>query len=372
VNFELSDEQEVVRDLAAQIFEGGATVERLKAAERGDGFDRDLWRQLADANLLGLCLPEAHGGSGMGMVEVALLLEQQGRSVAPVPLWSTVGIAGLAIAQFGTPAQQAAWLPGIAGGELVLGAALAESGANDPLQPSVVATPEAGGVRLHGTKPAVPYGQHAIRLLVPARRPDGTTVIALVDPTATGVSTIALATTNHEPQVHLELDGVLIADGELLGGPDLDGAAALGWIVERALVGLCALQLGVAEASMRITARHVSTRTQFGKPLSAFQAVTQRAADGYITCEAMRVTMLNAAWRLAEGVDARGDVLVAAYWATEGGQQVVTAGQHLHGGMGADVDYPVHRYFLWGIQLATALGGASAQLARLGRLMATT
>jgi len=121
---------------------------------------------------------------------------------------------------------------------------------------------------------------------------------------------------------------------------------------------------------LRITAQHVSNRVQFGKPLSAFQAVTQRAADAYITCEAMKVTTLNAAWRLAEGLDARGDVLVAAYWASEGGQQVVAAGQHLHGGIGADVDYPVHRYFLWGIQLATALGGASAQLAQLGRLIA--
>jgi acyl-CoA dehydrogenase len=303
------------------------------------------------------------------MVELALLLEQQGRRVAPVPLWSTVALGALAIAEFGTPEQCAAWLPAVISGEVVLSAALAEGGANDVLQPSVVAITEGSGVRLRGSKPAVPYGQHAERILVPARRSDDTVVIALVDPAAAGVTRSALTTTNYEPQAHLDID-VHVEDGDLLGGPRLDARDALAWMLERALAGLCALQLGVAEESLRMTAQHVSNRMQFGKPLSAFQAVTQRAADAYITCEAMRVTMLNAAWRLAEGLDASGDVLVAAFWASDGGQQVVAASQHLHGGIGADVDYPVHRYFLWGIQLATALGGASAQLARLGRQIA--
>ncbi len=371
MNFDLTDEQDVIRTLAKQIFEGSATVERVKAAEQSDGFDRELWRQLADANLIGLCLPEEHGGSGKGMVELALLLEQQGRRVAPVPLWSTVALGAMAIAEFGTPEQCAAWLPGVISGEIVLSAALAEGGANDVLQPTVVALDDDGGVRLRGSKPAVPYGQHADRILVPARRSDDTVVIALVDPGAPGVTLGALTTTNYEPQAHLDID-LHVDDGDLLGGPGHDRRDALAWMLERALAGLCALQLGVAEESLHMTAQHVSNRVQFGKPLSAFQAVTQRAADAYITCEAMRVTTLNAAWRLAEGLDASGDVLVAAFWASDGGQQVVAASQHLHGGIGADVDYPVHRYFLWGIQLATALGGASAQLARLGRLIAQT
>jgi alkylation response protein AidB-like acyl-CoA dehydrogenase len=280
-----------------------------------------------------------------------------------------VALGALAIAEFGTPEQCAAWLPGVISGEVVLSAALAEGGANDVLQPTVVAVTDGSGVRLRGSKPAVPYGQHADRILVPARRSDDTVVIALVDPEAPGVTRNALSTTNHEPQAHLDID-VHVDDGDLLGGPGYDCGDAVAWMLERALAGLCALQLGVAEESLRMTAQHLSNRVQFGKPLSAFQAVTQRAADAYITCEAMRVTTLNAAWRLAEGLDATGDVLVAAYWASDGGQQVVAASQHLHGGIGADVDYPVHRYFLWGIQLATALGGASAQLARLGRLIA--
>lgn len=379
MNFDLSDEQQVVRDLATQLFSNLAPVERVKAVERSTdpndrGFDRDLWSQLAESGILALCLPEEDGGSGMGTVELALVLEQQGRHVAPIPLWSTL-VAAMTIAEFGTAAQRAAHLPPVASGERVLSIALAEAGANDVLKPSVRATAEAGALRVRGTKPAVPYGQHADAVLVPAVDDSGAVVLVLIDTASDGVVRIGVETTAHEPQAHLDLD-VVVPLTAVLGHDGssnaVHGGEALRWLYEHSLVGLCAIQLGVAQGSLAIMAEHVSNRQQFGKPLSTFQAVTQRAADGYITTEAMRVTTLNAAWRLAEGYDARRDVEVATFWASDGGQQVITAGQHLHGGIGSDVDYPVHRYFLWGTQLSTILGGASAHLARLGRLIAST
>lgn len=376
MNFDLDDEQQAVHDLAAQIFAGEAPPERVRAVERDpdparQGFDRDLWQTLAGAGLLGLVLPERDGGSGKGLVEACLLLGQQGRWVAPVPLWPTV-VAAMAVAEWGTDDQRRRLLPGVGAGDTVLSSALAEPGANDVLHPSVTAMPAEsdGAWRLVGWKPAVPFGCHADVVLVPARRPDGTVLIALVDLHGPGVRIEPVHTTNHEPQAHLDLD-VVVEEGDVLGGNGTDGLDALTWLYERALTGLCALVLGVAEGSLALTAQHVSNRIQFGQPLSSFQAVGQRAADGYITTEAIRVTTLNAAWRLSQGLDARRDVLSAAFWATEGGQQVVLAGQHLHGGIGADVDYPVHRYFLWGSQLGTELGAASAHLARLGRLIAT-
>jgi alkylation response protein AidB-like acyl-CoA dehydrogenase len=376
MNFDLDDEQQAVHDLAAQVFAGEAPPERVRAVERDpdpgrQGFDRNLWQALATTGLLGLVVPAQYGGSGKDMVELVLMLEQQGRWVAPVPLWGTL-CAAMTIAEWGTDDQRARLLPAVAAGDTVLSSALAEPGANDVLHPSVMATPAQGdgGWRLTGWKPSVPFGRHADVVLVPARRPDGSVLIALVDLHGPGVTVEPVRTTNHEPQAHLALD-VLVEEGDVLGGESADGLGALTWLFERALTGLCALALGVAQGSLALTAEHVSHRIQFGKPLSSFQAVGQRAADGYITTEAMRVTTLNAAWRLAEGLDARRDVLSAAFWATEGGQQVVLAGQHLHGGVGADIDYPVHRYFLWGTQLGTELGAASAHLARLGRLIAT-
>jgi 3-oxocholest-4-en-26-oyl-CoA dehydrogenase beta subunit len=133
------------------------------------------------------------------------------------------------------------------------------------------------------------------------------------------------------------------------------------------LVGIAALQVGVAEEAVRQTATYTSSRIQFGKPLSAFQGVALRAADAYIDTEAMRVTMWQAAWRLAVGEDAAMEVEVAKWWAADAGQRIVHATQHLHGGLGADVEYPIHRYYLWGKQLEDLLGGASYHLARLGR-----
>jgi alkylation response protein AidB-like acyl-CoA dehydrogenase len=121
---------------------------------------------------------------------------------------------------------------------------------------------------------------------------------------------------------------------------------------------------------LTLTARYTSEREQFGRPLSTNQGVAIRAADAYIDIDCMRVTLWQAAWRLSQGLEAHDEIDIAKYWAAEGGQRVVHATQHLHGGMGADIDYPVHRYFLWGKQIEDTLGGASAQLARLGRALA--
>jgi len=369
VNFDLSDEQVVVRDLAKQIFEGHAPVERVKEIERNHGgFDPQLWSELAKANLLGLCLPEDLGGSGYGLVELCLILEQQGRQVAPVPLWPTVVLGALPIAEFGTAAQKEV-LAGVISGDIVLSAALSESGADDALRPTVTATRSPDGWRLRGFKPSVPAAQFAHRVLVPARQDDGAIGIFFVDPSVQSAGTQVVKATSNQPMAHLDLD-MTVAHDDRLGGDAGDGDEQLRFMLERALVGLCAMQLGVCAAAIEQTARYTSTRTQFGKPLSTFQGVAHQAADAFILTEPMRVTMLQAAWRLMHGLPSDQEVLIAKYWASEGGQKVVHLCQHLHGGMGSDVDYPIHRYFLWGVQIETTLGAGSAQLARLGTLIA--
>jgi alkylation response protein AidB-like acyl-CoA dehydrogenase len=365
MDFTFSEEQDAVRDLAAQVFEGHATPERVKEVERSEErVDRELWRALADAGLLAIAIPEEHGGSGLGLAELSLLLEQQGRRVAPVPLWPSLVLGALPIAEFGSPEQQRAWLPGVASGEVVLTAALAEPGANDPLRPQVTATRDGDTWRLDGEKPSVPGAHVADRVLVPASTGDGKLGVFLVDPAGDGVERTVAATTDRSKVAHLVFAG---APAEQLPA---DGRRATGWMLDRALVGLCATQVGVAEGALRMAADYTSERQQFGRPLSTFQGVALKAADAYIDTEAMRVTLWQAAWRLTAGLDATREVMVAKWWAAEGGQRVVHITQHLHGGMGADVDYPVHRYFLWGKQIEDTLGGASAQLARLGRALA--
>jgi 3-oxocholest-4-en-26-oyl-CoA dehydrogenase beta subunit len=370
MDFSLDEEQQAIRDLAAQIFEGHATTERIKMVEAGEErVDLELWAELAKANLLGIALPEDVGGSGLGIVELCLLLEQQGRRVAPVPLLATLAMGALPIAEWGTAEQRATWLPGVVSGSVFLTAGLAEPGAGDPTRPAVTATPEEGKGsqtwRLEGTRLSVPAAHLADRVLVPARTAGGVGVW-LVDPRGPGVSLLRAETTNREIVGHLVLDG---APGEALGRVG-DGARIVRWMIDRTIVGIAALQVGVCEEALKQAAAYSSTRVQFGRPLSTFQGAALKAADAYIDTEAIRVTMWQAAWRLAVGYDAAAEVEVAKWWAADAGQRVVHATQHLHGGLGADVEYPIHRYFLWGKQLEDTLGGASHHLAGLGQLLA--
>lgn len=367
MDFSFTEEQDAVRDLAAQIFEKAATTERVKAVEATDErVDRDLWKALADAGLLGIALPADHGGAGLGLTEVCLFLEQQGRVVAPVPLWPTL-VAAAAVADHGTAGQRERLLPDVVSGDSFLTVALAEPGANDPARSSVEARPDGDGWTLHGVKPVVPAAHVAQAVLVPARTPGGGVAVFVADPSGPGVERTPGESTDRQILSDLAFSG---APAEVLGDPAA-GPDVLAAIVERALVALCAVQLGVAESAVAQAAAYTSQRQQFGRPLSSFQGTALKAADAFIDTEAMRVTLWQAVWRLSTGRSASAEVLVAKWWASEAGQRVVHATQHMHGGMGADVDYPVHRYFLWGKQIENTLGGASATLARLGRTLTT-
>jgi acyl-CoA dehydrogenase len=372
MEFTFNEEQRAVQEAAEGLFGGLVTPERVQQVESTeDRFDRDLWAQLAQADLLGLPLPEAHGGGGFGMVELALVLEAQGRSVALVPLWATLVLGALPVAEFGSDGLQAALLPGVVTGDTVLTAALADVAGDIAVggagRPSVTATPAADGITLSGTAFAVPFAHVADRVLIPASL-DGGVVVAVVDPTASGVTVERATTTNREIHPHLHLDGITVATGDLLAGGDpARGPEVLSWMLNRAWTGLCALQVGVTEAAVTQTAAYLNTREQFGRPLSTFQGTMLRAADAAIDTESIRVTMWQAAWRLDHDLDADLAVSVASWFAAEAGQRAVFATQHLHGGMGADISYPIHRYFLWGKQIELLLGPPSGQLARLGR-----
>jgi alkylation response protein AidB-like acyl-CoA dehydrogenase len=373
MDFTFNEEQKAVQETADAIFAGLVTPDRVQAVEATeDRFDRDLWAALAKADLLGLSLPEAHGGGGYGMVELALVLEAHGRSVAPLPLWATLACGAMPIAEFGSEPLQAALLPGVVAGETVLSAALTDVAGDIAIggtgRPGVAAAATDGGITLAGTAFAVPFAHVADRVIVPATLGDDGVVLAVIDPRAAGVTIERAVTTNREIHPHLHLDGVAVATDDLLAGGDPGrGHQVLDWMLGRAWTGLCAIQVGVTEAAVAQTAAYLNTREQFGRPLSTFQGTMLRAADAAIDTESVRVTMWQAAWRLDNGLDADLAVSVASWFAAEAGQRAVFATQHLHGGMGADIEYPIHRYFLWGKQIELLLGPPSAQLARLGR-----
>jgi alkylation response protein AidB-like acyl-CoA dehydrogenase len=334
-----------------------------------DRIDRELWHALADADLLGLAVPESEEGAGHGLMELGLLLEAQGNFVAPVPLWATLVLGALPIARFGSAEQRQRWLPGVVSGETILTGALTGSAASPTSRPPMRATAQGGGWVLEGTELAVPQGHLAARIVVPAHTADGGIVLALVDPDDAGVSLERAVTTNREIHPHLHLAEVRVGPDDVVAAPER-GGAALDDLLTAATIGLCALQVGVCESALTQTATYLNTRHQFGRPLSTFQGTMLRAADAAIDIEAMRVTWQNAAWRYDTSRDAAEAARVAKWQASERGQRAVHATQHLHGGMGADITYPIHRYFLWGKQAELLLGGPSVQLSKLGSAIA--
>jgi len=369
MDFSLTDEQRALAELAAKILTDHCTLERLKAIEAGDDrYDRDLWAAFAKAGLLGAALPERAGGSGGGFVESCLLLEQQGRRVALLPLVPTIVSAALPLARFGSTQQQQRYLPGVISGERLLSAALSELGA-DSRAPATTAHPDGSDWRLSGVKVAVPFAHVAGAIVVPARTPEGAVGVFLVDPQAPGVRLDRQDATNWEAHFRMELSDVVVSAQDVLGSIE-QGQALLDWIVDRTTVGLCAIASGVCQEALRITAEYASNRKQFDKPIAMFQAVGQRMADSYIDNEAVNLTMWQAASRLAEEMPSAKEIATAKYWAAEGGSRIGHAALHIHGGISIDVDYPIHRYFLWAKQIEYTLGAATPQLVRLGALIA--
>jgi alkylation response protein AidB-like acyl-CoA dehydrogenase len=370
MDFSLTEEQSAVQELARKILTDLASNDRIKQLETEEPvFDHDLWRELAKANLLGVAIGETYGGNGMGFFTLCILLEEIGRSVAPVPLLPTLAFGALPIERFGSDAQKQRWLPAVTRGEVVLTAALHEAGCDDSTRPQCEARPDGDGFRLSGEKILVPAAQVANAVLVPARTAGGKACLFLVEAGREGVSIEPQRATDRQPHALLRLEAAPVGRDALLGSEE-SGAEVLAWLTHHATTALCAVQLGVSDRALSMTAEYAKERVQFERPIGSFQAVHQRAADAYIQLQAMRLTTWDAAWRLEAGEVASDAVQVAKYWAAEGGQFVGYAAQHLHGGIGIDVDYPMHRYYLWAKQCELSLGSAPVQLERIGMRLA--
>lgn len=369
MDFALTDEQQALAELAGRIFGDNAEPNRLKATEQSPlGYDDQAWKALATAGALGAPLPEADGGIGGSLVEACLILEQQGKRTVQVPYLASVVSGAMPLARFGTPAQRERWLPALLRGNQLATAALSEPCA-EPRTPETVATPNGAGFRLSGVKTGVPYAQHAAVLLVPASTPTGEIIVCLIDPAASGVTIAPQQTMAWEPQARVELRDVAVAADAVLGAGH--GRTVLDWTIDRTITGLCALATGVCQGTLRLTADYASNRKQFDKPIAMFQAVGQRMADCFIDNEAVGLTMWQAATRLAEEMPSDQEIATAKFWAADGGSRIGHAGLHIHGGISIDVDYPVHRFFLWAKQIEFTLGAATPQLVRLGAALAS-
>jgi acyl-CoA dehydrogenase len=370
MDFTESENQAELAALARKILTGRLTPERLAEADAsGDRFDQGLWADLADAGILAASLPEALGGSGLGLLEQCSVLIELGRTVAPVPYLASILLGAGALTRFGTTEQQRRWAAPAGRGELILTAGLDEEDGDDPALPTATAERLSDGSWVvSGVKTTVPAAPLAAMMLVPATAPDGVAVF-LVEPADEGVTVGRQQLTSGESAGRVVLAGAHLSEDRLLGGP---GTPAAGWLAAAGTVGLCAVQAGVAERAVELTAEYARGREQFGKPIGVFQAVAQRLADAFIDAEAIRLTMWQAAWRLSAGLPCATEVATAKFWAADAGHRVAHTAVHIHGGMGIAADYPLQRYFVAAKQGEFALGGATAQLRRIGAALAQT
>lgn len=368
MDFEPTPEQQDAGALARSILADRCTPVRLREVEAaGSRFEAALWRSLGDAGLLGIALPEESGGAGLGVLELCSVLVEVGRAVAPVPLATHAPVADT-LARFGSAAQREQWLAAAGSGAVVLTAATAEDHAHVPQRPTTTAEPVDGGWRLTGAKTVVPAGTVADLFVLAADTPAGVTAF-LVEPGDPGVTVLSQTVNDGDLTARLELTGATLDASRVLGDVGA-GAAVLDHLLPRLTVALCAQQLGVLEGALALTAAYAGTREQFGRPIGTFQAVSQRLADGYIDVQGARLTLWQAAWRLAEGLPCHREVAVAKLWAADAGHQLAHTTVHVHGGVGIDLDGEAHRYFTAAKRLEQTLGGATAQALAVGRALA--
>ncbi|MFV2175744.1 acyl-CoA dehydrogenase family protein [Actinomadura sp. LOL_016] len=370
MDFNLDETRSELRGLAADVLAREATAERLEAFDAAHGpdgpaFDGGTWKALARAGLLGVVLPEDVGGAGLGPIELAVVLREVGARVAPVPVYASLALAALPIARHGT-AEQRALLAPLTAGETVLTGAYREVGPAGAV--AATARPDGDGFVLDGVKTFVPCAREAARILVPARVAGAGVGVFLVEPSRVAIT--AQPSAISEPLSRIALDGVRVGADALLGGPSGADGAAWNTLRRSAVAGAVAVSSGVIEGALDLTKEYVKTREQFDRALAQFQAVTMQIGDVYIAKRALDVAVWAGVWRLAEGAPDADEVLtIAAYNACEPVVQALYTCQHLHGGIGLDVTYPLHRYFAWGKHYGHLLGGAEDTLDTLGALV---
>ena len=349
MDFSFSSDQEELRALTNRVLTDRCTMEHLKEIEDGEGIDLVLWRELADLGIVGIGMPEADGGAGLGFAEVAIVLEEVGRTVAQIPAMAVMGMAAPFLAEYAPK-----HLAGLASGERIVTVAIHDL-VGDIHTPSLAAK---GGV-LDGVKTNVPFGTVADGFIVTAA--DG---IYYVDAKAKGVTVERQAATDGIPDAKVTFSS---AAAEKVAGLD-----ALDRLIEYGQTSQALIMAGVSAQAVEIMSAYVKERVQFDRQIATFQAVAQRAAECRIDADAIKLTAWGATMRLNDGLPAGENAASAKYWAAEGGARVVRACVHLHGGVGVDRDYPLHRYYLWAKKQELFLGGTTQSLLHLGKLLADT
>ena len=316
------------------------------------GYTDTLWRQMAGLGWTGLPFAEEYGGTGGNFMDLAVLLEEMGKALAPGPFFSTVLLGGLTVADAGTADQKREILPDVCDGRLQLTLALTEpSGSYQPSGVETTAVADGGDYLINGTKLFVPYAHSADVLLVAARTapaPDASNssegiTLFLTPANAAGLRIEVLKTIASDKQCEVALEQVRVPASAMLGG------LGQGWPVvhralQRATAGICTQMVGGAEAIVDMTVDYVTQRTQFGRPIGSFQAIQHECARMATDLEASRNLAQQAAWTIAEGLPSEREVAMAKAWTSQAFHRVCTAAHQCHGAIGFTKEHNLQLY----------------------------
>jgi alkylation response protein AidB-like acyl-CoA dehydrogenase len=346
VNFSFSDDQVLLKNSVRAALDEQCKPEHARAMfDDPKGYSHHLWGEMAKLGWLGLPFPEEQGGAGLGLVELALVLEEMGRAAYPGPFFATVVLGGLGLMLGGSAAQKDKWLTAIASGKARATAALLEEHLDwDPAATAATAAKSGSGWTLSGLKRFVPWAHAADVVLVPARSPEGLSLF-LVDPKASGVTLkpmvgIDLASRWSE----MRLDKVAVGADALLG-PAGTAGPLLESLLRRAAVMSSAEMLGCARRCLDMSVEYAKVREQFGQPIGSYQAIRHRCAEMLLEVDNAHAAVYYAAWALTAGAE---DAAVAASicksYVNEAARKVCGDSIQVHGGIGFTWEYDLHLY----------------------------
>jgi alkylation response protein AidB-like acyl-CoA dehydrogenase len=372
MDFELDEEQQMLRQAARDFFQAECDKAVLRELEESDsGHSARLWKKMAELGWAGIAVPEEYGGAGWGLLGLAVLFEEIGRAAFDSPLFAT-SLASLLILEGGTDSQREEILPKVTSGELIISLALAEPEvSNDPRFVSVAARPEGADYVISGTKLFVSYANVADQILVVARtqgargEEEGISLV-LVHGEAPGIRLTPLQTIAPDRQYQVDLDQVRVSSDRVLGVPG-QALPVLRSVLAKMSAIRCAEMLGGAEHQLEVTAEYTKERIQFDRPIGTFQAVQHRLADMFTDVQGSRWTTYQALCRMHQGLPAGKELAVANAFTTEACVRVAFGAQQLHGGIGIDLDYDLHFYFRRAKALELSFGSAPLHLEALER-----
>jgi alkylation response protein AidB-like acyl-CoA dehydrogenase len=348
LDLDFSPEQEMLRETARKVCATHSPLSVVRELEDDPvGYPVDLWRQLAELDLIGLLLPEEHGGAGMTALEGAVLYEELGRALAPTPHFPSAVLCGGAICSAGSTEQREQWLPPVVRGEAVLTPAWLEPGNGfGPHGVQLRAVRESDGWRLSGTKDLVPFASSAARLVVLARTGDGADDVDLflVDPAGPGVELTQRFTVASDAAYRVGLDGVQVTEADRIGPPG-SGWGTWDAVMHDGCILLAAQAMGGARQALDITVQYAKDRTQFDKPLGAFQAIAHYLADAATAVDGGTTLVYEAAWSRATGRSVAALAPMAKLFACQTYRDVTAMAQQVFGGIGFTVEFDIQLYF---------------------------